>query len=182
MIPETTIAEIKRRADIGDIGGILRLIEPLEAGGILVQRSREQIELEIDHFQVIEKDGMIIACIACITDSAEDLAEIACLAVHDDYQRNGLGNQLLQSAEMRASQTGISRLFTLTTRTSHWFIEQGFTESPGFELPASRRSSSGSRSPRTCSGSRSRSSLRRRYRCDSSSRPSTIRTRSSSEP
>ncbi len=128
-----------REASIDDIGGILSLIEPLEANGILVPRSREQIELDIDHFQVIEKDGMVIACIACIIDPQEDLAEIACLAVHDDYQRAGLGNQLLQNAELRASRADIGRLFTLTTRTSHWFIEHGFSDAAGFELPANRR-------------------------------------------
>ncbi len=131
--------EGSRAANIDDIGGILSLIEPLEAGGVLVVRSREQMELEIRHFQVIEKDGMIIACIACIPDKAENLAEVACLAVHDDYQRTGLGNQLLQAAEMQALKHGISQLYTLTTRTSHWFIEHGFSENGDFSLPAAKR-------------------------------------------
>ena len=125
-----------RAANIDDIGGILSLIEPLEASGVLVVRSREQMELEIRHFQVIEKDGMIIACIACIPEAHENIAEIACLAVHDDYQRAGLGSQLLQSAEQQALKLGISQLYTLTTRSSHWFIEHGFIESADFGLPA----------------------------------------------
>ena len=133
--------EGSRAASIDDIGGILSLIEPLEASGILVVRSREQMELEITHFQVIEKDGMIIACIACIPDSAEMIAEIACLAVHANYQRAGLGNQLLQIAEDRASKSGIQKLYTLTTRSSHWFIEQGFIEPADFNLPAAKRAS-----------------------------------------
>jgi len=133
--------EGSRAASIDDIGGILSLIEPLEASGILVIRSREQMELEIAHFQVIEKDGMIIACIACIPDREDMVAEIACLAVHADYQRTGLGNQLLQIAEDRALKSGISKLYTLTTRSSHWFIEHGFTESADFHLPAAKRAS-----------------------------------------
>ena len=133
--------EGSRAASIDDIGGILSLIEPLENSGVLVVRSREQMELEIRHFQVIEKDGMIIGCIACIPDTGDNAAEIACLAVHDDYQRAGLGNQLLQSAEMQALKYGISRLYTLTTRTSHWFIEHGFTEDRDFPLPAAKQES-----------------------------------------
>jgi amino-acid N-acetyltransferase len=133
--------EGSRAATIDDIGGILSLIEPLETSGALVVRSREQMELEIAHFQVIEKDGMVIACIACIPDSTETVAEIACLAVHEDYQRAGLGNQLLQIAEDRASRSGMSTLYTLTTRTSHWFIEHGFTESRDFVLPEAKRAS-----------------------------------------
>jgi amino-acid N-acetyltransferase len=133
--------EGSRAASIDDIGGILSLIEPLETSGILVVRSREQMELDIAHFQVIEKDGMIIGCIACIPDEEEMVAEIACLAVHADYQRAGLGNQLLQIAEDRALESGIRKLYTLTTRSSHWFIEHGFIESADFNLPAVKRAS-----------------------------------------
>ncbi len=133
--------EGSRRATIDDIGGIISLIEPLEANGVLVPRSREQLELEIAHFEVIEKDGMIIACIACIPYSDQGLAEIACLAVHEDYQRAGLGSQLLELAELRAGTTGAQRLYTLTTRTSHWFLEHGFDEAVDFELPAAKLAS-----------------------------------------
>ncbi len=128
-----------RPGNIDDIGGVLSLIEPLQANGVLVERSREQLELEIVHFQVIEKDGMVIACIACIPHADSKLAEIACLAVHDDYQRAGLGNQLLQVAEQIAKKCGIPQLYTLTTRTSHWFIEHGFVEALDFELPPARQ-------------------------------------------
>ncbi len=130
--------EGSRAASIDDVGGILSLIEPLEASGVLVVRSREQIELEIRNFEVIEKDGMIIGCIACIPDNEGQRAEIACLAVHDDYRRAGLGSMLLGIAEQRAQALGISRLYTLTTRTSHWFLEHGFSESGASELPQAR--------------------------------------------
>ena len=133
--------EGSRAASSDDIGGILSLIEPLETSGVLVVRSREQIELEIKHFEVIEKDGMIIGCIACIPDSEAGRAEIACLAVHDDYRRVGLGSMLLNIAEQRAQALGISRLYALTTRTSHWFLEHGFSESGEDELPQTRRGS-----------------------------------------
>jgi amino-acid N-acetyltransferase len=133
--------EGNRHASIDDVGGIVNLVEPLEQSGILVSRSREEMELQIRHFQVIEKDGMVIACIACIPNDGENLAEIACLAVHPDYQRAGLASQLLQLAEERARTLGIARLYTLTTRTSHWFIEHGFTEDREFELPSARRAS-----------------------------------------
>ena len=39
-----------RDATIEDVGGILRLIEPLEADGTLVKRSRELLEMEINRF------------------------------------------------------------------------------------------------------------------------------------
>ncbi len=133
--------EGSRRASIDDIGGILSLIEPLEASGVLVPRSREQLELEIAHFEIIEKDGMVIACIACIPYRDQGLAEIACLAVHENYQRAGLGSQLLEMAERRAAGAGADRLYTLTTRTSHWFLEHGFGETADFTLPEAKLAS-----------------------------------------
>lgn len=128
-----------RVANIQDIGGILGLIEPLEATGTLVQRSKEQLELEIGYFRVIEKDGMIIACVACIPDQQNNMSEIACLAVHDNYQRTGLGKQLLQVAEDLALKQDTQQVYTLTTRTSHWFIENGFLEAKVSSLPKNKR-------------------------------------------
>ena len=62
----TEAAERLRAASITDIGGILDLIRPLEQQGLLVRRSREQLEMEIDQFVVIERDGLIIGCAALI--------------------------------------------------------------------------------------------------------------------
>ncbi len=130
-----------RAANINDIGGILQLIKPLESNEILVERSREQLELEIGYFHVVEKDGMIIACVACIPDSEHKIAEVACLAVHESYQRSGLGKQLLKIAELESIKLGIQQLYILTTRTSHWFIENGFFEGQVSSLPDSKQAS-----------------------------------------
>lgn len=128
-----------RAAKIDDIGGILGLIEPLEATGTLVQRSKEQLELEIDYFRVVEKDGMVIGCVACIPDQQNNISEIACLAVHDNYQRTGLGKQLLHAAEHLAQKHDTRQVYILTTRTSHWFIENGFLETKVSSLPELKR-------------------------------------------
>jgi amino-acid N-acetyltransferase len=53
-----------RPAKIEDVGGILALIEPLEADGTLVKRNREMLEREIGNFEVLEHDGMIAGCAA----------------------------------------------------------------------------------------------------------------------
>ncbi|MDO9063878.1 MAG: amino-acid N-acetyltransferase, partial [Sulfuricella sp.] len=63
MVSEDPL-ETLRDATIDDVGGILALIEPLEAGGVLVRRSRELLEMEIDRFSVLEYDGLIIGCAA----------------------------------------------------------------------------------------------------------------------
>jgi amino-acid N-acetyltransferase len=85
-------AEQIRRATINDIGGILELISPLEQQGILVRRSREQLEMEIDKFTIIQRDNTTIACAALYPFPEEKIGEMACVAVHPDYRaRRGRG-------------------------------------------------------------------------------------------
>lgn len=84
-------AEQIRRATINDIGGILELIRPLEQQGILVRRSREQLEMEIDKFTIIQRDNTTIACAALYPFPEEKIGEMACVAVHPDYRSSSRG-------------------------------------------------------------------------------------------
>ncbi len=128
-----------RKATIDDVGGLLELIEPLEEAGILVRRSREKLEMEIGYFTVQERDGMITACAALYPFPEEDMAELACLAVHDAYRGDQRGDALLAFLEREARHLHISRIFVLTTRTAHWFQERGFGVADIDLLPVSRR-------------------------------------------
>ncbi len=123
-----------RAANINDVGGVLELIEPLESEGILTRRSREQLELEIDKFTVIERDGMIIAC-AAVYPYEEKVAEIACVAVNKEYRKQGRGEELLKHIEQQCINKGIEKMFLLTTHTAHWFLEKGFVEMDIKDLP-----------------------------------------------
>ena len=129
-----------RPATIEDLAGLIELITPLEDEGILVKRSREKLEMEIDHFTVVERDGMIIACAALYPFLQDKVAELACLAVHPDYQGNNRGDQLLKFIERQTKQLGIKQLFVLTTRTAHWFRERGYSASDIKKLPVKRKS------------------------------------------
>jgi amino-acid N-acetyltransferase len=132
--------EETRTARIDDVGGILELIAPLEAASALVRRSRERLETDIGDFSVMERDGMVVACAACHRYPAEQIAELACLAVHPDYTRSGRGAALLTRAERDLAANGIKRLFVLTTQTAHWFLERGFKPSTLSDLPVARQS------------------------------------------
>ncbi len=128
-----------RQATIEDVVGIFELIEPLETAGVLVRRSRESIENEIGRFTIIERDGTIIACAALYPFADEDAAELACLAVHQDYQKGGRGDTILAHLEADARRMQLQRLFVLTTRTTHWFIERGYQPAALDELPEGKR-------------------------------------------
>ncbi|ENE40474.1 amino-acid N-acetyltransferase [Escherichia coli P0302293.8] len=132
-------AEQIRRATINDIGGILELIRPLEQQGILVRRSREQLEMEIDKFTIIQRDNTTIACAALYPFPEEKIGEMACGAVHPDYRSSSRGEVLLERITAQAKQSGLSKLFVLTTRSIHWFQERGFTPVDIDLLPESKK-------------------------------------------
>jgi len=128
-----------RPASIDDVGGILSLIAPLEQEGILVKRSRERLELEIENFIVIERDQTIIGC-AALYQISEQSFELACLAVHPEYQGQELGFELLKAIEQKAHEQQAQQLFLLTTHTHHWFIEHGFELKDINALPEEKQS------------------------------------------
>jgi len=132
--------ELVREAAIEDVGGLMDLITPLEEQGILVRRSREVLEREIEQFSVVEREGLIIACAALYRIADSDAGELACLAVNPEYRHGGRGDELLERIETRAREQGLKTLFVLTTRTAHWFRERGFEPSTVDRMPAARAS------------------------------------------
>jgi amino-acid N-acetyltransferase len=131
--------ETLRPAVLNDVGGILELIVPLEAQGILTRRTRERLEMDIGDYAVIERDGMVVACAAFHTYTDEKAGELACLAVHPDYRGAKRGERLLGHVEQAARAAGCARLFALTTQTEHWFREHGFANAEPADLPEPRR-------------------------------------------
>jgi amino-acid N-acetyltransferase len=128
-----------RTATIDDVGGILKLIKPLEENGILVKRSRERLEREIQQFVVVERDGMIIGCAALYLYPEDGSAELACVATHREYRGKSRGERILDEIKARTLEAGITRLFVLTTVTAHWFLEQGFTPASLDSLPQEKK-------------------------------------------
>jgi len=128
-----------RQANIDDVGGILSLIEPMEEQGILVRRSRELLEMEIECFHILEHDGIAIGCAALYPFAQEKAGELACLAVRPEYRDAGRGASLLGHVEEVARKKKLKRLFVLTTQTAHWFVERGFVETSVQELPQKKQ-------------------------------------------
>ncbi len=139
LMVSPTAYDSLHQAGIDDIGGLLQLIEPLERRGIIVARSREQLELEVERFVVMARDGSIIGCRALFPYPEQRCAELACIIVAPEYQHGGRARALLAHAEDSARQQGLQRLFVLTTQTEHWFIEQGFRPGSLAELPPRRQ-------------------------------------------
>lgn len=127
--------EALRQATLNDIGGILELLAPLENQGKLSKRPREKIEVVISDYVVLERDGLIIGCIALHVDPADASAVIASLAVHPEYQGASRGQRLFEHVCAKAKKMGVGKLFVLSTQTAHWFIDRGFSQVSPADLP-----------------------------------------------
>lgn len=138
VITRDALARV-RQATVEDVGAISGVISPLEADGTLVPRGRERLEMEIERFSVLEVDDVIIGCAALYPFSNDRSGELACLAVMPEYRREGYGEALLHHVELRARKAKLQDLFVLTTRTAHWFVERGFSESGIEALPRRKR-------------------------------------------
>ena len=55
------------------------------------------------------------------------------------FCNQGAGERLLRDIESRARRSKLKRLFVLTTRAEHWFVERGFVETGLEELPGPKR-------------------------------------------
>lgn len=132
--------ETLRLATQDDIPAIIDIIRPLEKQGVLVRRDRDKLEAEIDHFTVIEREGLIVGVAALYPFASEKLGEIACITTHPEYRNSNRGATLLKALESVAKEKGLNAVFVLTTQTEHWFLENGFKLASVEDLPAQKQS------------------------------------------
>jgi len=62
------------------------------------------------------------------------------MAVDAQCRDRGYGEAILNYMTDLAKSQGLKKLFVLTTRTAHWFIERGFVESDVTALPEQKKS------------------------------------------
>jgi amino-acid N-acetyltransferase len=138
MVIDEKLEEL-REGTADDVGGILQLIEPFENDGTLVKRSRTEIERDVDHYTIIEHDGVIFACAALFPYPEAKTAEMAAVTVSPQSQGQGDGEKILKRIEQRARAMGLQSIFVLTTRTMHWFLKRGFVQMDPDWLPEARK-------------------------------------------
>ena len=138
MVVDEKLEEL-REATADDVGGILQLIEPFEKDGTLVKRDRTEIERDIDHYTIIDHDGVIFACAALYPYPEARTAEMAALTVSPQSQGQGDGEKVLKRIEQRARAMGLKSIFVLATRTMHWFLKRGFVQTDPDWLSEARK-------------------------------------------
>ena len=125
-----------RKAVIGDVTFIHRILSDYAYNGLLLPRPLSELYDHLrDHFVVEDdqKGGSLIG-VSALAISWEDLAEIRSLAVSKDHQGKGLGSRLVETCLEEAHVLGLKRVFALSY-VPDFFIKMGFKEVEKSVLP-----------------------------------------------
>ncbi|RKX59196.1 MAG: N-acetyltransferase [Thermodesulfobacteriota bacterium] len=122
-----------RKARLSDVKYIYKLILHFSKSGAVLPRPLVELYEEVRDFFVYEEKDLIVAACA-LHIYWEDLAEIRSLVVSEEYQRRGIGTQLVKKCLEEAKILEIPKVFVLT-RIPEFFIKLGFREIPKNELP-----------------------------------------------
>ena len=121
-----------------DISEVITLMQPFVNQGILLQRTKEQLDNQYQNYIVYELDGAIRACSALIP-YPDGQMEIAAVAVDKTCSNIGIGPKMIKFLVKQAKEMKASGLFLLTTQTSDWFENLGFIPSEVSTLPQQRK-------------------------------------------
>ncbi len=118
-----------RPATTSDVKAIRELVDSYAAPGQMLAKETVTLFESVQEFSVAEIDGQVVGC-AALHILWEDLAEVRTVAVQKNFQKQGIGHQLLEKIIERAREIGVSRIFCLTFQTE-FFGRHGFTEIDG---------------------------------------------------
>ena len=107
-----------RKAHITEAPAIRSLINHFAEKGFLLSLSLSEIYDRLRDFFVYVNESaqgaFNVAGVCALHLTWEDLAEIRSLAVHEDYQKRGIGRQLVENCLKEASSLEVKRIFCLT--------------------------------------------------------------------
>jgi len=126
------------RATVDDVTDIYEIITPLVEKKIVVERTKAELERDIEQYHVYTRDGLLVAS-GQLKMFEDGYAEIGCLVVNPIYRAKGRGDAMLGYLERLCVEAGATNLFVLSTQAMEWFIERGFDEIGVDLLPPSRQ-------------------------------------------
>jgi amino-acid N-acetyltransferase len=121
------------KARISDVPQMHKLVNFFADRGEMLARPLSEIYENIRDFFVIREGKRVIAC-AALHVSWSDLAEVKSVAVAEDYQRQGIGDQLIKACLQEARGLGLPTVFCLTYKPA-FFEKVGFTQVDKMTLP-----------------------------------------------
>ena len=121
------------KAKISEVPRIHKLVNTFAGRGEMLARPLSEIYENIRDFVVVRKGKRIIGC-AALHVMWSDLAEIKSVAVDEELQRQGVGNELVTALLKEAEELGITTVFCLTYKPK-FFEKLGLKEVEKMTLP-----------------------------------------------
>ena len=122
-----------REATMEDLLSVQSLLHPFVEKRLLLPRTPGDLAVLMQHAFVAIKDGHVIG-FSAIEIYSQKLAEIQCLAVHQDYHGQGIGRQLVTRCVEHAIQHDVLEVMAISA--SDEFLKQcGFD----YSLPDQKR-------------------------------------------
>ena len=121
------------KAKISDAPQMHQLINYFADKDLMLARPLSEIYENIRDYFVVRQDERVIAC-AALHVSWSDLAEIKSVAVDEDNQKQGIGDQLIRACLEEAKELGIATIFCLSYKPA-FFEKFGFSQVDKMELP-----------------------------------------------
>lgn len=121
-----------------DIPSVLAIMRPFIENGKLLPRSEQSLSESLQDYIVYEIDGVVHAC-AALHFYDDGQAEIAAVAVDENYEHMGIGPKMMEELFVQAEQAQASSIFIMTTQAIDWFEQLGFVEDTIESLPAERK-------------------------------------------
>ena len=120
------------KAKIGDATQMHQLVNYFADKGEMLARPLSEIYENIRDYFVVKEGERVIAC-AALHVNWSDLAEIKSVAVAEDSQRKGIGDELIEACLKEAKELGMPTVFC--TYKPAFFAKFGFSQLDKMELP-----------------------------------------------
>jgi amino-acid N-acetyltransferase len=83
-----------RPAEEQDTASIFEMVNHFAAANVMLPRSEASVRQTLADWLVADDDGRVVGC-GSLVSLTDTLVEIRSLAVHDDYQGQGIGGRLV---------------------------------------------------------------------------------------
>ena len=122
-----------RKAKIQEVPEIWRMLHEFATQDVLPRTMADLYSQVREYFVYCQDQGPIIG-IAALHVFWEDLGEIRSVAVLPNFQKRGIGSDLVKQCIQEAGAVGLKKVFALTTRPD-FFNRLGFRLIPNDDLP-----------------------------------------------
>jgi amino-acid N-acetyltransferase len=120
-------------AQPSDLERVLKFLKPFMESQQLLMRSSIELELLLRHGFIAQHAGMTVG-FAAVEIYSRKLAEIQCLAVDEQFQRRGIGRELVERCVQRAKDLNVLEVMAISS-------SEGLFRACGFDysLPNQKR-------------------------------------------